>query len=128
MNKNNYRLYNDPETGKFVFLPHGMDQMFGNPETPIFPAANGLMARAILETPEGRKRYREKFEMLFSNVFRAEVLTNRVQELHQRLQTELVPFSKEAASNRTAASANLQNQIVRRGDALKSMLAAEGAP
>jgi hypothetical protein len=27
---NNYWLYNNPATGTFVFLPHGMDQMASN--------------------------------------------------------------------------------------------------
>ena len=29
MNRNNYRIYSDPESGKFVFMPHGLDQLFG---------------------------------------------------------------------------------------------------
>ena len=39
-NRNNYRLYHDPTTKKFVFIPHGMDQMFWDVNFPITPAGS----------------------------------------------------------------------------------------
>jgi spore coat protein H len=89
MNRNNYRVYHDPNTGKMVFLPHGMDQMFW--ETTHFPLPrpnhrfNGLIANRFIETPQGKKLYLERFGQVFSNVFQIEMLTNRVNEL-----TELI--------------------------------------
>lgn len=56
-NRNNYRVYFDPKAGKAVFFPHGMDQMFQNPHDAVWPGWGGLAARALLETPEGKKRY-----------------------------------------------------------------------
>ena len=35
MNRNNYRIYHDPKRDKLVFIPSGMDQMYGNPGGPI---------------------------------------------------------------------------------------------
>ncbi len=84
MNRNNYRVYHDPGTGKMVFLPHGMDQMFW--ETHHFPIPrpnrfNGLVANRFIETPQGKKLYLERFGQMFTNVFQIEALTNRVHEL-----------------------------------------------
>ncbi|HTD65896.1 MAG TPA: CotH kinase family protein [Candidatus Limnocylindria bacterium] len=84
MNRNNYRVYHDLGTGKMVFLPHGMDQMFWEVNHFIIPRPkrfNGLVARAMIETPQGKKFYRERFGQVFTNVFQIEMLTNRVDEL-----------------------------------------------
>jgi hypothetical protein len=84
MKPNNYRVYHDLGTGRMVFLPHGMDQMFWETTHFILPRPNrfsGLVARAVIETPQGRKLYRERFGQVFTNVFQIEVLTNRVNGL-----------------------------------------------
>src|SRR5690606_26585600 len=39
-NRNNYRLYHNPETEKFVFIPHGMDQLFRDVNYQITPGAS----------------------------------------------------------------------------------------
>jgi spore coat protein H len=84
MNRNNYRVYHDLDTGKMVFFPHGMDQMFWEPTRPILPQDkinSSLVGRAVLTTPAGKKIYREYFGEVFTNIFQVEVLTNRVNEL-----------------------------------------------
>ena len=45
MNRNNYRVYHDLDTGKMVFFPHGMDQMFWETPQSIIPPNkfNGLV-------------------------------------------------------------------------------------
>ncbi len=102
MNPNNYRVYHDPSTGKMVFLPHGMDQMFWDvnhfivPRPPVF---NGLVARAVMETPQGNKFYRQRFGEVFTNVFQIETLTNRVNELAALIRPALVQLHGEKAGN-----------------------------
>ena len=82
MNKNNYRIFHDAERDKMVFMPHGLDQMFGvmrmtDPNSSIMPHMEGLVARAVIQTPEGRRRYMQAMAQLMTNVFNVEVLTNR---------------------------------------------------
>ena len=83
MNRNNYRIYHDLESGKMVFIPHGMDQMFWQADSPVRPPDkfNGLVASAFIRTPMGRQMYQERFGQIFTNVFQIEMLTNRVNEL-----------------------------------------------
>src|ERR1041385_456748 len=89
MNKNNYRVFHDKSSDRLVFLPHGMDQMFGvfrsTPATTITPHMKGMVARSIVEVPEGRRRYLERMAQLLTNVFKVQSLTNRVQFLAAQL-------------------------------------------
>src|SRR6185503_5662817 len=74
MKHNNYRVYHEPSSDKMYLLPHGMDQMFWAPDGGIFPMTSeqGLLARAILVTPQGRKLYREQVGLLLTNHFKVE--------------------------------------------------------
>ena len=81
---NNFRLFHDAATGKMVFLPHGMDQILGtgrSSSVSITPKWDGLVARALFSTPEGRQRYLERVAQVFTNQFRPEVLTARVDQM-----------------------------------------------
>ncbi len=76
--RNNYRLYHDPSSNRFTFLPDGMDQLFGRADFPVEPRMAGVVAKAVLETPPGRQAYREQLPLVFTNCFKVEALTNRV--------------------------------------------------
>ena len=89
MNRNNYRLYHDPGTDKMIFMPHGMDRILGTHRSPLdlpaVPPAMGLIARAVLSTPEGRRRYVERAGMLFTNLFQPNRLCRRVREIDAKI-------------------------------------------
>lgn len=76
--RNNYRLYHEPTSNRFIFLPDGMDQLFGRADFPVEPHMAGVVAKAVLETQEGRQAYREQLPLVFTNCFKVEALTNRV--------------------------------------------------
>lgn len=59
-NRNNYRLYLEPPSGRARFLPQGMDQLFGDPEASVLDACVGLVAVGVLEVPAWRAGYRER--------------------------------------------------------------------
>jgi hypothetical protein len=81
MARNNYRIYHDPETDKLVFLPHTMDQMFWKPTGTIYPRMTGLVARGVMTTPEGKRRYRERLSQLETNGFDVAALGRRLDAL-----------------------------------------------
>ncbi|MEY2408389.1 MAG: spore coat protein [Verrucomicrobiota bacterium] len=114
LKKNNYRVYHDPSTGRITFIPHGMDQMFWDPNQPIQPAMEGLVARALLQTPEGRLRYRQRMTALLTNVFTAERFTNHIALLQSRLQPALAAISNDKAREQGIAATNLRNAILSR--------------
>jgi len=76
--QNNYRLYFDPTSGRAVFLPHGMDRMFYEPQAALEPTMKGLVATAVLTTPQGLAGYRQRLAELSEKVFNPEWLTNRI--------------------------------------------------
>ena len=118
--KNNFRIYHDPGSDRMIFLPHGMDNLFGKTDATLQPRMAGLVARAILETPEGRTLYRGRMAALFTNVFQVAVLTNRVNEVVARLRPAL---GGGAARELEREAAQLKERIARRGLALARQLA-----
>jgi hypothetical protein len=49
----------------------------------------GAMVRAVLQTPEGQRAYRERLPQLLTNYFRVELLTNRIESIAARLRPVL---------------------------------------
>ena len=91
--RNNFRIYRDSGTGKILFFPHGMDQLFGIANNLIEPKMSGFVARGLLETPQGRQAYRERFTYLLTNVFN---VSNLIQQANQTL-ARLRPAARLAA-------------------------------
>ena len=81
MDRNNYRIYNDPGTNQMVFIPHGFDQLFGKAKGPLFPEWKGVVAKAIISTPEGKAKYKERMSKLMASVFKTDTITNRINQL-----------------------------------------------
>ncbi len=122
LKRNNYRVYHDPEADKIVFFPHGMDQMFWEANGPLFPNMEGLVARKVLETTEGHRRYRARMSELLTNVFKIEVLTNRINELQARIRPELMAINPEVARNHDGAVDHLRAEVIGRCDGLQRLL------
>ncbi len=81
MDRNNYRLYNDPASGQFIFLPHDLDKLFLKADEPLFPEWKGLVARSILSLPAGRKLYLKQMTALMSGAFQPATIQQRITEL-----------------------------------------------
>ncbi len=60
-NHNNYRIYRDPDTGKFSFFMHGMDNCFGDENfsmVPNFKPPRGpMVGAALMSCPQGPPMY-----------------------------------------------------------------------
>ena len=96
-NRNNYRVYFDPPSGKAYFLPHGMDQTFGDPEFPLFTNLGGLVPEAVWAKDEaGRRAYREVVRQMLARLD-VQQLVARVDRLQQRLKPALAEIDPELA-------------------------------
>jgi spore coat protein H len=89
LSRNNFRVYHDVDSGRMMFIPHGMDQLFGYARMPIQPRMSGLVARGIMEMPEGRQHFRNRCRELLTNVLVLSNLTARVDETLANLQRAL---------------------------------------
>jgi len=127
MNRNNYRIYHDPVLDRLVFMPHGLDQMLGtfrcDTSMPIFPFVQGMVAQAVLQSPEGRTLYRQRLTELVARHFHIEELTNRVQKLAARLRPILAERGSGRGANFDYAVTDLQKRIVERAESLREQLA-----
>jgi len=134
LNRNNYRLFHDLETDRLIFMPHGLDQMFDwppgrfPPEGPILPTMNGLVAWAVMSTPQGGRQYLERLGTLRTNVLQEQVVTQRVGELAQRIRPTLAAYDPEAARRHDAAVASLCERITRRLRSVSEQLSAPREP
>lgn len=97
-NRNNYRIYHDPKSKLLTFLPSGMDQILSDPNGPLFPGYQGLLAKAFIETPEGRRRYLARTEVLLKEVFVPDRWSKRMDEILARVQPVLKTVDEGAAN------------------------------
>jgi hypothetical protein len=124
--QNNYRIYHDPASDKFVFLPAGMDQLFGRADLPVRPQMAGLVARGVMDLPKGRQLYRQRMQTFLTNVLQVAALTNRVRQGAARLAAALP--AGEARSLQRAAVDLCERIRSRALEAGRQLAAPEPAP
>jgi len=120
INRNNFRVYHDLDSDKMMFFPHGMDQLLGTADLPWQPNWSGLVAQAVISTPEGAQGYAAVFGALLTNQFKVEKLTARVDELVQELRPVL--DNDEFAHVKSAAEV-VKDRIAKRRLSLVAQLA-----
>ncbi len=94
--RNNFRIHRHPETGRWTFLPDGMDQLFGLSTYPWQPRMSGLVAAALLETPRGREAYTARFVECLNAVFHEPSLEARAEQLAAALRPDLTWIERYA--------------------------------
>jgi len=127
MNRNNYRVFHDRARDKMVFMPHGMDQMFGvfrsSPTSSIRPRMQGLVARAYMGTPEGPRKVRAEIERLRAEVFLPEKMTRRANEVAERLRPTLAAYGPEYVAEHEAEVRALCQRMMERAESISAQLA-----
>jgi spore coat protein H len=128
---NNYRIFHDNSTGKLIFMPHGMDQLFGlrrrafDPQ--VLPAMSGLAARAFMETKAGRRLYLDRMAQLQTNVFNVPALTATLDKLAELLRPVLQSDPGTLAEFNAGVPA-LRQRLADRHAELREQLAAMRTP
>lgn len=119
MNRNNYRVFHDRAAERLVFMPHGLDQLFGldgrmGTTSPIEPRMEGQVARGFVATPAGHRLFIQRIAQLRTNVFVEEKLTHRVRELAQRIRPTLAAYDPGLATEHDAHIEDLCQRIGQR--------------
>lgn len=115
-NRNNYRLYKDPKTGKFVFFCHGKDQLFQNPGDGLVHGWGGLIARRLFETEEGRKQYYATLNALLKKDFTVPELNRTIDAQAARVKAALNAFQKGSGDNYMNEVKNYKDRVKQRVD------------
>ena len=119
---NNYRVVNDAARGKMVFMPHGLDQIFGvssSLELSLTPVFKGMLAKALFAVPSARRTYLQRIEALSTNELRPDALHARVDRLAARLIR--APLGEQTAYV-AAAAQSLKDRITRRAASVTRQL------
>ena len=85
---NNYRMYHDPDSEKFHFIPHGADQLFENLRGNVFRQQGGILGRALLQTDAGKERFHKALRTVLDTVWNEEFLRQRIAEVYLLVRAE----------------------------------------
>jgi spore coat protein H len=127
MKANNFRVYHDPTADKVIIIPHGMDQMFWEAGGPITAPNGGLVARAVFDVPEFRKRYYARVAELRKLVLDPDQVGRRIDELTARVVPALEEAKPGWGKEFAARAAGLKEQIRKRAASVDKQLADRAA-
>jgi spore coat protein CotH len=119
---NNYRIYHDPKKDKITFIPSGMDQMFAEPNGPILPGFQARIARAVMETKQGKERYIARMEEIIKNVYKPTDLVKRLDEMEKKLQPVITAIDAGAGKDFPNQVARLKQAIPARAKSIEAQL------
>lgn len=108
---NNYRLYFDPATSKAVLLPHGMDQILGDPAAPLFEDATTLLAATVLRSDRWSARYGQRLEQLASVVIDPARMEATIDAASARLASPLASCGPDAVAHHAEMVPDLKRRI-----------------
>ena len=123
IHRNNFRIFHDKSTDRMVFLPQGLDQTFQRKDIGAMPEMAGLVAKAVLEVPEFRERFRVRESQLLTNTFQTEPWVKRLREVAAQVRRELEVSDPSAATNYLSRAASYRRRIQQRFDDLRTELA-----
>lgn len=119
--RNNYRVYIDAKTKKAYFLPHGMDQMFGDPNYPITHVPQALVANTVMTNPTWRTKYRDKINDLMPSFVPPTKMLARIDEISKRIQPTLTKFNAGAAQEAINHTNGLKERVKARSEMLTKL-------
>ena len=114
LNHNNYRLYFDAPSGQAHFLPHGMDQVFGDPNASIINFPSSIMASTVMLNGEWRARFRERVKELLEIFSPTDTLLKRIDTVNDRLRPILQTMNPQSAIDHDARVNHLKERLVAR--------------
>lgn len=123
-NKNNYRLYFHSDDKKVRFLPHGMDQMFGDINFSVFHIPGSMVANAVLQNPAVHTKYRQRVRELLP-LFAPDKLHAKIDVAHTRLRPVLAAIHEDRARQFDGRVQDYKNRVAGRVQAIKSQFPPE---
>jgi hypothetical protein len=121
-NQNNYRTYEDPGAGKFYFLLHGMDQVYGDARWYIFRQPAKAVPNALLFDKTMRERARTQFFGVYEKVLRPIDWPRRALEVAGDLKVKLKPIDPEESKRFEQRGKEAAGQLKSRLDCVKAQV------
>ena len=122
-NRNNYRLYEDPGSGKFYFMLHGMDQVFGDARWDVFRDPSSAVSNALWDNRAMRERYRTQLQLVYDKAFRKTDWPKRTLEVAASAKAKMQAIDPEEAQRFDQRGREAADQIRGRLEGVRSRLA-----
>jgi len=137
---NNYRVYEDPSVGKFTFILHGMDNVFGvdswgqsSPRAYVFaspvvaPLYPGASVTAVAQALWGdkqdralRERFRQQARAVYAQAIKGRDWAKRTEEVTANLKARLLPVDPKEAARAERRGLEGAAQVRRRMEIVRS--------
>ena len=111
---NKFRIYHDPESDRMVFFPKNVEELFGKTSGPLMPEWRGLVARAVMTTPEGQEQYRKTVAKLLDTVLKPDKVQASAREMAATIRPAVAGNDAAAAQSFDAAVARFCDAVERR--------------
>lgn len=128
LGRNNFRIFHDLATDRMVFLPQGLDQAFQRKGIAATPEMSGLVAKAVLEVPEFRERFRLRESQLLTNTLQTEPWIKRLRAVAAKVRRELEASDPPTAASYLSRAASFRRRIQHRFEGLRKELGAVSVP
>ncbi len=112
INANNYRLF-IARGGKARFLPHGMDQLFGEPEASVLDMPSPLLSSSVMKRPQWRTLYRRELKEQLGRI-EPKALSRKLEPVQARIQSAYSRWDKDAAREQEERYRELLQRIAER--------------
>ena len=89
---------------------------------PILPGFQGFVARGVVESPEGKKRYFARMREIMKDVYKVPEMLKRLDELEARVQPALKSVDKGAGNDYKNQINRLRGAIPQRAKTLEKQL------
>ena len=113
-NRNNYRFYRDPDSGKFSFFLHGMDQTFSDVNFPLMRDFGASVSSAYMRCPEGQKLYKAKLQTIYENALKPIDWGARVTEVGGKVRAALETKNPQWAKDYAGQITNARDRVTQR--------------
>jgi spore coat protein CotH len=108
---NKFRIYHDPVSDRMVFFPKNVEDVLGKTNGPVMPQWRGLVAKAVLSTPEGQQQYRQTVARLLDTVFKPDKVQKRAREIAATIRPAAAGTDPDAARKFDAAVLQFCNAV-----------------
>jgi hypothetical protein len=117
-----FRIYHDPVTDRMVFFPKGVERVLEKTDGALVPDCQGIVAKAVLTTPEGRRQYHQTVARLLDTVFKPVHVRVRAQELAAAIRPVAIGHNGSKAEAFDAAVVKFNEAVTRRAATVAGQL------